>query len=127
LPRLDLLKIDVEGHEAEVLAAAADTLTRLRPVLISETADETVDERADRQPTGACRLRHRCGPHHYSALSCSAADYRAAAGACAGAEARNLLALPHRLTAPASKPAPAGDSRRLRSSRGWFAPGRGRR
>jgi hypothetical protein len=39
LPRLDLLKIDVERHEAEVLAAAADTLTRLRPVLISETAD----------------------------------------------------------------------------------------
>ena len=36
LQRLDLLKIDVEGMECAVLAGAADTLKRLRPVLYVE-------------------------------------------------------------------------------------------
>jgi len=36
LSRLKLLKIDVEGMEADVLAGAADTLNRLRPVLYVE-------------------------------------------------------------------------------------------
>lgn len=36
LPRLKLLKVDVEGMEADVLAGAADTLKRLKPVLYVE-------------------------------------------------------------------------------------------
>ena len=36
LPRLDLLKIDVEGMEAEVLAGAATTIGRTLPILIVE-------------------------------------------------------------------------------------------
>lgn len=36
LPRLDLLKADVEGAEAEVLQGARDTINRLRPVLFVE-------------------------------------------------------------------------------------------
>ncbi|MGB5080906.1 MAG: FkbM family methyltransferase [Burkholderiales bacterium] len=36
LPRLKLLKIDVEGMESDVLTGAADTLNRLRPVLYVE-------------------------------------------------------------------------------------------
>ncbi len=36
LKRLDLLKIDVEGAEAEVVAGAAETIARTRPVLFVE-------------------------------------------------------------------------------------------
>lgn len=37
LPRLDLLKIDVEGAEAAVIAGARDTLYRHRPVVLLDT------------------------------------------------------------------------------------------
>jgi len=93
--RLDLLKIDVEGHEARVLEGAANTLRRLRPVLIFESAHEAAGERdviANRLEDSGYDIVAVL--HHYGALACSAAEYRAAAGACAGAEARNLLALP---------------------------------
>ncbi len=36
LPRLDFLKIDVEGMEDEVLAGAADTIARCRPIMTVE-------------------------------------------------------------------------------------------
>jgi FkbM family methyltransferase len=36
LPRADLIKIDVEGMEAEVLAGAAATLARAKPILLVE-------------------------------------------------------------------------------------------
>ena len=36
LRRLDLMKIDVEGHEMTVLEGAGDTLARCRPVVIAE-------------------------------------------------------------------------------------------
>jgi FkbM family methyltransferase len=36
LPRLDLIKIDVEGMELEVLQGASATLERLRPIIIVE-------------------------------------------------------------------------------------------
>lgn len=94
LQRLDLLKIDVEGHEAQVLAGAGATLARLRPALVFETAHESADERAqiaDRLEAAGYGIVAVL--HHYGALACTIADYRAASGACAGAEARNLLAL----------------------------------
>lgn len=99
LDRLDLVKIDVEGHEAEVLAGAATTLSRLRPALIFESAREPADERAliaDRLE--ACGYDVVAVLHHYGALACTMADYRAAAEACAEGEARNILALPRRPT-----------------------------
>jgi len=46
LARLDLIKIDVEGHECRVLDGAAATLGRHRPVLVIETGHEADGERA---------------------------------------------------------------------------------
>ena len=39
--RIDLIKVDVEGHERQVLDGAAATLDRHRPVLVIETGHET--------------------------------------------------------------------------------------
>ena len=45
LSRLDLVKIDVEGHERAVLAAAAETLRRWRPAVVMETGHEGPGDR----------------------------------------------------------------------------------
>ena len=45
LDRLDLIKIDVEGHERQVLEGAASTLERWRPVLVIETGHEMETDR----------------------------------------------------------------------------------
>jgi FkbM family methyltransferase len=44
--RIDLIKIDVEGHERRVLDGAAAALARFRPALVVETGHEAEGERA---------------------------------------------------------------------------------
>jgi FkbM family methyltransferase len=46
LARLDLIKIDAEGHERQVLDGAAAILDRHRPVLVIETGHEADDDHA---------------------------------------------------------------------------------
>jgi FkbM family methyltransferase len=46
LTRLDLIKVDVEGHERKVLDGAAAILGRYRPVLVVETGHEADEDRA---------------------------------------------------------------------------------
>ena len=46
LGRLDLIKIDAEGHERRVLDGAASILARHRPVLVIETGHEADGDRA---------------------------------------------------------------------------------
>ena len=46
LARLDLIKIDVEGHERQVLDGAAAIVDRHRPVLVIETGHEADGDRA---------------------------------------------------------------------------------
>jgi hypothetical protein len=46
LPRLYLIKIDVEGHERQVLDGAAAILDRHRPALVIETGHEAHGDRA---------------------------------------------------------------------------------
>jgi FkbM family methyltransferase len=45
LGRLDLIKIDVEGHERQVLDGARETLGRFRPMLVIETGHEAEGDR----------------------------------------------------------------------------------
>jgi FkbM family methyltransferase len=45
LDRIDLIKIDVEGHERQVLDGAQATLARCRPVLVVETGHEAEGDR----------------------------------------------------------------------------------
>jgi len=45
LDQVDLIKIDVEGHEKQVLDGAAATLGRFRPTLVIETGHEALDDR----------------------------------------------------------------------------------
>jgi FkbM family methyltransferase len=91
---IDLVKIDVEGHEAAVLAGATRTLDQFRPALIFESGHEAAGDRGriagllDRASYDIVAVLH-----HYGALACTMADYRAATGPCAGG-ALNLLALP---------------------------------
>ena len=50
-PRLDLLKIDVEGMEEQVLIGAAETITRHRPILYLE------DDRPEQSESLRARIR----------------------------------------------------------------------
>jgi FkbM family methyltransferase len=46
LDRIELIKIDVEGHERQVLDGAQASLARCRPVLVLETGHEAKGDRA---------------------------------------------------------------------------------
>jgi FkbM family methyltransferase len=101
LTRLDLVKIDVEGHEREVLAGGAGLLARFRPVVVLEIGHETPADRAAigalltglGYEIGGILLDHGVAPAAWD-------DYRAAAGPFRAGEVHNLLLLP-----PASKAA----------------------
>jgi FkbM family methyltransferase len=94
LDRLNLIKIDVEGHEAAVLTGGAATLRRLRPAVVFESGHEAGGERAaiadllDELAYDIVAVLHDFG-----ALACTIADFRLAQAACANGIC-NLLALP---------------------------------
>lgn len=52
LPRIDLMKIDVETHEPEVLAGFIDILRRDRPTLLIEILNDQVAARVEDQVRG---------------------------------------------------------------------------
>jgi hypothetical protein len=95
LTRLDLVKIDVEGHECAVLAGAADLLARFRPVIILEIGHETMVDRAAIHAllTGigydlsGVLLDHGVSPARWE-------DYRAGSGPFREGEVHNMLLLP---------------------------------
>ena len=63
LPRLDLIKIDVEGAEALVLAGAAATLARHRPLVVIEFNLWTQMVVAGRNPLDVLEEWHAAWPH----------------------------------------------------------------
>ena len=58
LERLDFLKIDVEGLEADVLAGATKTLKRFHPTIVFETGNEDREQRLAIRDT-LCPLNYR--------------------------------------------------------------------
>jgi FkbM family methyltransferase len=101
LGRVDLVKIDVEGHERLVFDGGLETLRRFGPAVVFESGLETAADR------GAIAERlEQLGYdivavlHDHGALPADLADYRAARAACAGDEARNILALPREAAIP---------------------------
>jgi FkbM family methyltransferase len=95
LDRLDLVKIDVEGHERRVFAGGVETLRRFHPAIVFESGHESAeDRRAISNRLLALDYDIVAVLHHYGALASSMRDYSEARGACRGTEARNLLALP---------------------------------
>jgi len=95
LGRIDLIKIDVEGHERRVLDGGATTLARFRPALVIETGHEAEGDRA--------AIHDRLGGLGYRMLGVlldhgmADADwpaYRAAAPPFRAGEAYNLLLVP---------------------------------
>jgi FkbM family methyltransferase len=105
LARLDLVKIDVEGHERAVLAGAADLLARFRPVIVIEIGHEAAADRAAihalltglAYDLGGILLDHGVAPAAWD-------DYRTASGPFVADEVHNLLLRP----APGSEPATHG-------------------
>jgi FkbM family methyltransferase len=94
---VDLIKIDVEGHERRVLDGAVETLRRFRPAVIIESGHERA---ADREAIATLFAALDYGLVavlcDHGALAADLAQYRSATGACAGGEPRNLLLLPER-------------------------------
>jgi FkbM family methyltransferase len=95
LPRLDLIKIDVEGHERRVLDGAAIILQRHRPVLVIETGHEgNADRKAIRDRLGGLGYRmlgillhHGMAPADWTAYTAIDPPFREG-------DAHNLLLVP---------------------------------
>jgi FkbM family methyltransferase len=64
--RLDLIKIDVDGHECAVLHGAHWTLTSMRPAIVMEFAPYVLDE-AGASVEGLCGILRRHRYHLYAA------------------------------------------------------------
>jgi FkbM family methyltransferase len=108
LTRLDLIKIDVEGHERQVLDGAAATLGRHRPVLVIETGHEADGDRAaihDHLAGLGYRmlgilLDYGMAPADWPAYAALDPPFRAG-------DAHNLLLVPDSVSSRASEEEPA--------------------
>jgi FkbM family methyltransferase len=91
LERVDIIKIDVEGHEFQVLAGAVDTITRFRPRILIEVFEETLRRQ------GACvetvlgfLIAHGYALNEFSDVNGELIPL----ASLRGNESRNLVALP---------------------------------
>jgi FkbM family methyltransferase len=103
LARLDLIKIDVEGHERRVLDGAAAVLDRHRPVLVIETGHEADGDRAaihDR--LAGLRYRMLGILLDYGMASADWPAYAALDPPFRAGDAHNLLLVPERVNLQAA-------------------------
>jgi FkbM family methyltransferase len=95
LDRLDLIKIDVEGHERQVIEGARAVLERYRPTLVIETGHEAEGDRpaiCDRLRRGGYRMLGILLDHGLAEADWD--SYLAIEGPFRGGEAHNLLFAP---------------------------------
>jgi hypothetical protein len=92
--RIDLVKVDVEGHERRVLDGGGMALARFRPALVIETGHEAAGDRTvhDRLGGLGCRMLGILLDHGMAEADWPA--YRAAAPPFRPGEAHNLLLVP---------------------------------
>jgi FkbM family methyltransferase len=93
--RIDLIKIDVEGHERRVLDGAATALARFRPALVVETGHEAEGDRAaihDRLGGAGYRIHGILLDHGMADAAWPA--YRAGTPPFTPGQAHNMLLLP---------------------------------
>ena len=92
LAQVDFIKIDVEGHEPDVLGGARKTLMRWKPVLCIESGQE-----GDAGRIAMADILQECGyqiagyPMPDGVIEVTWDEYRNGSGACAGAGINNLL------------------------------------
>ncbi|HET9387960.1 MAG TPA: FkbM family methyltransferase, partial [Gemmatimonadales bacterium] len=91
LQRVDVIKIDVEGHEVKVLAGAAETLARFRPTLLIEVFEETL-RRQGASATAVLAFLERQG-YRLQEFSDTTGELVPLQRSL-GNESRNLVALP---------------------------------
>jgi len=97
LARLELLKIDVEGHERAVLAGGARTILRWHPVIVIETGHEAPDDRtAIRAQLGGAGYELAGILLDYGVAAAGWEAYEAGTAPFAPGEVHNLLLLPPR-------------------------------
>jgi FkbM family methyltransferase len=68
IPHIDLIKIDVEGHELHVLQGAAETIKKFRPIMFIEVSSELL-KRAGNQPSDVINFLKT---NHYQILHAQA-------------------------------------------------------
>lgn len=92
LPRVDFIKIDVEGHEPDVLEGARETLRQWRPVLYVETGQEG-DEGRRRIADLLTSIGYRIGGYHVPGgiIELEWDEYRTASGRCEQAGIHNIV------------------------------------
>ena len=91
LERVDLIKIDVEGHEFQVLTGAVETITRFRPQILIEVFEETLC----RQGTCVEAVLGFLTTHGYALNEFSDVNGELVPlASLPGNESRNLVALP---------------------------------
>jgi FkbM family methyltransferase len=98
LARLDLLKIDVEGSEAEVLRGADGVLRKMRPVVIAEAQEASLRQMG----SSAKELMDLLRSHDYTVKAFGPSG-EPGPPADAGVSSQNLLCLPNSRTRAPSR------------------------
>lgn len=95
IDRIDFIKVDVEGHELQVLRGATETLSRFRPSLVLECGLEQAADRKALHDLLVALEYDVIGPIIPGGIiEASWADYRDQAGPLAGLGLANYLFMP---------------------------------